>query len=354
MTVLLPRLCSCPASMLASPVSDIADTVSGATCGDVANTGSACAPPRLSARLRNAGITASRIAVIGLSFGWLKASTAMHNTDPNMRVAYESITTETCITSQSDCSAGTNEEAFCRALGKERVAKATTPKDTGEAQIAAMSAVDVFFFEAVCVSVYSEFRKKMVTAVTPQARNISDSYMLLRGKWPLSYQRPERRTAMETQEKVKVQKDHGRPSSFALAPPTVPLHQESTVLTSSPPKAQRSNTPWKAPDSKIPSAPCANGDDASTAATAGRAAAPRAEIAAAAEAACSIVAPDRAAPRAAREPVGAGKKAVFEARARPPRSNAAGRSLARRRCCWRVAWESMMLFGWSIFEQALT
>mmetsp|Transcript_857 Transcript_857/g.2268 ORF Transcript_857/g.2268 Transcript_857/m.2268 type:complete len:254 (-) Transcript_857:303-1064(-) len=236
----------------------MAATVPCGTWGEVAMAGCRRGEPSPSAMPRMKGNTDSRSAVIGLSLGWLKASTAMHKTEPNMRVAYASITTETCMTSQSDWRAGTREEAFCSSLGSFRVAKATMPSERGEAMTAAMSLIAVFFAPNLLFSFspYAEDKKKIVTAVTPQAKNIKDSYMLLKGKWPLSYQRPDNSTAMEMQEKRRAQKEAGLPSSpAALAPPRVARHQAITVLASKPPKAPRSKMPWNVDMSMVPTVP---------------------------------------------------------------------------------------------------
>ena len=64
------------------------------------------------------------------------------------------MTTETCIMSQLDCSAGTSAEAFWSSFGSVRVAKATMPRARGEDQMVAMSAR--FAFGSCCCTCAAE------------------------------------------------------------------------------------------------------------------------------------------------------------------------------------------------------
>ena len=74
---------------------------------------------------------------------------------------------------QLDFNAGTKGAAFCIPSGKDRVAKATTNRDNGLVT-APISEIAILLSTAI------------VIAVTPQMKNIRDSYKLLRGKYPFS------------------------------------------------------------------------------------------------------------------------------------------------------------------------
>ena len=82
----------------------------------------------------------------------------------------------TCIINQLDFSAGTNGAAFCMPSGRERVAKATTNSDKG---LVTAPIRDIATLLSITI----------VIAVIPHMKNRSDSYKLLKGKYPFSNHR---------------------------------------------------------------------------------------------------------------------------------------------------------------------